>query len=96
MEMNTGNWISIIIAIVGVASAWGALTTKIGNLKEKVGELSAKLAEAQASRERSGERIGKLESELGLLRYAINELKNARARKPTLIPERKGTPPEGS
>ena len=75
--MDTGNWIAIVTALVGVAAGYGASQAKIAGQGIRLAELSAALkesdaarereinelrAEMRASAERQGERLGKLDA----------------------------------
>lgn len=60
--MSAANWITLLLAVVGVAVTWGSFTTKVGHLQETIGEMKSQLIELKASRERTGERLGKLET----------------------------------
>jgi len=63
-EMTAANWITLLLAVIGAAVTWGSVSSQVGHLKETLGELKAQIAELKASRERTGERLGKLETSI--------------------------------
>ena len=59
--MTTANWITIIIAILGVAVTWGQTTTVVAGLREQLRDLKA---EFNRSREAQGERLEEMGKDL--------------------------------
>lgn len=74
--MDTANWIAIVVALVGTAAGYGASQAKIAAQGIRLAELAAALKESEAAREREiaelrssseasnqrqGERLGRLE-----------------------------------
>lgn len=75
--MDTGNWITIVTALVGAAAGYGASQAKISGQAGQLARLDAHIkdqaaaherelaelrAEMRGSNERQGERLGKLEA----------------------------------
>lgn len=52
--MDVGNWITLGIAVVGIAATWGQTQVRLESMSQR-------LADAEAARERQGKRIGELE-----------------------------------
>jgi hypothetical protein len=59
----TAVWISILVNLVGVAVGYGILQGKVAALREIVAEL-------KAGRERTGDRLAKLEQFAEVVKYA--------------------------
>jgi len=64
--MTIGNWITIVVCILGLAATWGTLLNRVGRNEKDVEKLAGKLEDEQRGRERQGERIGQVE--VGLAR----------------------------
>jgi hypothetical protein len=62
--MTPGNWITLAIAVLGIAATWGALQYRIMRAEKDIEKLQAKDDEYDRGRERQGERIGALEVHL--------------------------------
>jgi hypothetical protein len=75
--MDTGNWITLVTALVGAGVGYGASQAKIAGQAGQIASLDARLkeqgaaqereiaelrAEMRGSNERQGERLGKLEA----------------------------------
>lgn len=66
--MTTANWITIIIAILGVAVTWGQTTTVVAGLREQLRELRT---EFNRSRESQGQRLEEAAKELTAIQTAL-------------------------
>ncbi|MFL5381307.1 MAG: hypothetical protein ACJ8GN_02150 [Longimicrobiaceae bacterium] len=88
--MTTANWITIIIAILGVAVTWGQTTTTIAGLREQLRELRT---EFNRSRESQGQRLEEAGKELTAIQAAL-ATRHELERRPSRAFRSMGEPPE--
>ena len=75
--MTTANWITLLIAILGVAGTWGALLVRVKMVEGKASKTADDVA---LSRERQGQRIGAVEERCAALEGASYQRARTRTR----------------
>jgi hypothetical protein len=88
--MTTANWITIIIAILGVAVTWGQTTTVVAGLREQLRELRT---EFNRSRESQGQRLEEAAKELTAIQTAL-ATRHELERRPSRAFRAMGEPPD--
>lgn len=75
--MTTANWITLLVAILGISATWGALLVRVKMVEAKASKTADELA---ASREKQGGRIGVVEERCAALEGASYQRNRTRTR----------------
>lgn len=62
--MNTANWITLLVTVVGIAATWGGLLVRVKMVEDRARKTADDVA---SSREKQGERIGEVEKRIAIL-----------------------------